>query len=116
MKKHRADDIVIIIIIIIGYIFETFSFSRIWIGLLYIFSISFIIISRFCIELLARYLIRKMNLESKTAIIGIGEMGRRIYETLKNYSIETYDIVGFIDKEDKIKQSNEGDHKATDQN
>lgn len=106
-RIFKAISINIIIIIIIGYIFETFSFSRIWIGLLYIFSVSFIIISRFCIELLARYLIRKMHLESKTAIIGIGEMGRRIYETLKNYSIETYNIVGFIDKEDKIKQVKE---------
>jgi exopolysaccharide biosynthesis polyprenyl glycosylphosphotransferase len=104
-KIFRAVSINIVVIIIVGYLYETFSFSRIWIGLLYVFSILFLFFSRFLIGIVTQILIRKLNLSSKTLIIGIGENARRIEDTLKKSSRENYKIVGFVEKEEKIEEN-----------
>jgi len=103
-RIFKAISINIIIIIIFGYLLETFSFSRIWITLLYLFSLALIMVSRFIIENISRYIIKKIGLSSKTIIIGLGEDGKRIYKTLNNYKVENYEIIGFIDKEEKIQK------------
>jgi len=101
-RIFKAVSINIIIIIIIGYLYETFSFSRIWIVLLYFFSVSFLFIGRFFISIITNFFIKKLNLSSKTLIIGIGENARRIEDTLKKYKAESYKIVGYVEREKKI--------------
>lgn len=98
----KAVSINIIAIIIVGYLLETFSFSRIWIVLLYFFSVFFLFNGRFCISKFTSFLIRKLNLLSKTLIVGIGENSKRIKDSLEKSMVESYDIVGFIEKEKRI--------------
>jgi exopolysaccharide biosynthesis polyprenyl glycosylphosphotransferase len=101
-RIFKAVSINIIAIIIIGYLFETFSFSRIWIALLYLSSLFFIFSGRFCISILTGFLIRKLNLSSRTLIIGIGENAKRIEDSLNKSQVDNYEIVGYIEKEEKI--------------
>lgn len=98
----KAVSINIIIIIVVGYLLETFSFSRIWIVLLYFFSVFFLFFGRFYISILTSFLIKKLNLSSKTLIVGIGENAKRIEDSLKEYKIEIYNIVGYVEKKKKI--------------
>lgn len=101
-RIFKAVSINMIIIIVIGYLIETFSFSRIWIVLLYFFSVFFLFTGRFFISILTNFFIKKLNLSSKTLIVGIGENAKRIENTLKKYEVESYKIVGFIEKEKRI--------------
>jgi FlaA1/EpsC-like NDP-sugar epimerase len=98
-RIFKAVSINIIAIIVIGYLLETFSFSRIWIVLLYFFSVFFLFSGRFFISILTNFFIRKLNLSSKTLIVGIGENERRIEKILKKYCVESYMIVGYIERE-----------------
>ncbi len=59
----------IIAIILVGYIFNLFTFSRKWIGLLLLLSIVFIFISRFLIENITRRLMKRLNISFKTIIV-----------------------------------------------
>jgi len=101
-RIFKAVSINIIIIIVAGYLLETFSFSRIWIVLLYFFSVFFLFTGRFLISILTYFFIKKLNLASKTLIVGIGENAERIEDTLKKYKAESYKIVGFVEKEERI--------------
>jgi exopolysaccharide biosynthesis polyprenyl glycosylphosphotransferase len=101
-RIFKAISINIIIIIIVGYLLETFSFSRIWITLLYVLGIVFLFFSRFIIKLVTERLVRVLGLSSRTVIIGIGECGRRIEDTLIKNPQENYRIIGYIDTEDRI--------------
>ncbi len=93
----------IVIIIITGYLLETFSFSRFWIGLLFFVSIFLIFLSRFIFEAITHKLIRKWDLSSKTLIIGIGENSKRVEDSLSKSKIYNFKILGYIEKKDKIK-------------
>ena len=42
---------------------------------------------------------------SKTLIVGIGENAERIENTLKKYKVESYKIVGFVEKEERIEEN-----------
>jgi len=103
-RIFKAISINIIIIIVVGYLLETFSFSRIWISLLYIFCIILLFLSRFIIGVITQKLIRKLNLSSKTLIIGVGENAKRIEDTLSRHPQENFKIVGFIDREERIEK------------
>lgn len=104
-RIFKAISINIIVIIVVGYLLETFSFSRIWISLLYIFSIVMLFSSRYIIGEITQKLIKKLDLSSKTLIIGIGENAKRIEDTLKKSSQESFKIVGYIEKEEKIAEN-----------
>ena len=97
-KIFRGVSINIVVIIIVGYLYETFSFSRIWIGLLYVFSIVFLFFSRFLIRVVTQIIIRRLGLSSKTLIIGIGENAKRIEDTLKKSSQENFKIVVYMER------------------
>jgi exopolysaccharide biosynthesis polyprenyl glycosylphosphotransferase len=103
-RIFKAISINIVTIIVLGYLIQTFSFSRIWIGLLYVFSITFIFFSRAVINILTQKLVRRLGLSSKTLIVGIGEDGRRIEDSLKKYTAENFEIAGYIEKEQRIKE------------
>lgn len=92
----------IIAIILIGYIFNLFTFSRKWIGLLALLSIVLIFISRFLIENITRRLMKRLNISFKTIIVGIGENAERIKDTLKKHPQEGYEVIGYVDEENKI--------------
>jgi len=92
----------IIAIILIGYIFNLFTFSRKWIGLLALLSIVLIFISRFLIESITRRLIKRLNISFKTIIVGIGGNAERIEDSLKKHPQEGYDVIGYVDEENKI--------------
>jgi len=98
-RIFKAVSINIIIIIVAGYLLEPFSFSRIWIVLLYFFSVLFLFTGRFFISILTNFFIKKLNLSSKTLIVGIGENAKRIENTLKKYLVESYIIVAYIERE-----------------
>jgi exopolysaccharide biosynthesis polyprenyl glycosylphosphotransferase len=95
----------IIIIILAGYLFELFTFSRKWMFLLLALSIFFIILSRFIWEFLSIRFIRKLDVRSRTIIVGIGENSKRIEDSFKKYSFEREKVLGYVDSEKRIKKS-----------
>jgi exopolysaccharide biosynthesis polyprenyl glycosylphosphotransferase len=92
----------IIAIILVGYIFNLFTFSRKWIGLLALLCIISIFISRFLIESISRWLMRKLNISFKTIIVGIGENADRIEDSLGKHPQEGYEVIGYVDEEKKV--------------
>ncbi|MBM3702231.1 MAG: sugar transferase [Actinobacteria bacterium] len=92
----------IIVIIMAGYIFELFTFSRKWILLLFIFSTFLILTSRLIIELTTIKLLRKLDIKSETIIVGVGENANRIEDSFRKYSMEGDTILGYVDKKSKI--------------
>ncbi len=95
----------IIAIILVGYIFNLFTFSRKWIGLLVLLSIVSIFISRFLIENITRRLMKRLNISFKTVIVGIGENSERIRDTLEKHPQEGYEVIGYVDEEDKVNRA-----------
>lgn len=100
----RSIIIDIIIIILIGSLFNRFTFSRIWLALLTVLSLLTILISRLFIEFITQIILKKIGINSKTAIVGIGENGRRIEDTFNRRSFWGYDIAGYIDKKDRVEK------------
>jgi len=92
----------IVVIILAGYLFELFTFSRKWILLLFIFSILLILTSRLIIELITNKLLRKLGIKSRTIIVGIGENANRIEDSFRKYSIEGDIVLGYVDKKSRI--------------
>lgn len=92
----------IIVIIMAGYLFEQFTFSRKWILLLFVFSVLLILISRLIVELITVRLLRKLDIKSKTIIVGVGENANRIEDSFRKYSMEGDTILGYVDKESRI--------------
>ncbi|MHB1375904.1 MAG: sugar transferase [Candidatus Humimicrobiaceae bacterium] len=97
----------IVIIILIGSLFNKFTFSRIWLLLLTIFSLITITGSRLLIEFITQVIIKKLNISSKTVILGIGENGKRIEDTFNRRSFWGYNVVGYIDKNSRIEDNRE---------
>ncbi len=95
----------IIVIILSGYIFELFTFSRKWILLLGILSLVFIYFSRLSIEIMTTRLLGKINTSPGTIIIGIGENSKRIEDSLEKYSLEDDRILGYVEDEERIKDN-----------
>ena len=97
----------IIVIILSGYIFELFTFSRKWILLLFILSLVFIYISRLLIDMISIRLMRRIKATSRTIIIGIGENSKRIEDSFEKYSLEDDKILGYVDDKKRIKKDKE---------
>jgi exopolysaccharide biosynthesis polyprenyl glycosylphosphotransferase len=106
-KLLKAISINIVVIILAGYVLNLFTFSRKWILLLYLFSFVLIYLSRFLIEAITQKVAKKLNIKSKTIIIGIGENARRIEDSLRKYSLEEDIILGHMDKKQKILKDKE---------
>ena len=100
----RAIFINIIVIMLAGYIFEQFTFSRKWLLLLALFSFLFILSGRFLIELVTQKLMKKYGIRPRTVILGIGENAKRIEDSIKKYSLEGDIIVGHIDRKKRLKE------------
>jgi len=92
----------IIVIIIAGYLFELFTFSRKWILLLFIFSVLLVLASRLVIELATIKLLRRLDIKSRTIIVGLGENANRIEDSFRKYSMEGDTILGYVDKKSRI--------------
>ncbi|MCL4385533.1 MAG: sugar transferase [Cyanobacteria bacterium] len=97
----------IIVIIMAGYVFELFTFSRKWILLLFLFSILLIFLTRFLMELVIQKLVKKLDILPRTVIVGIGENAKRIEDSLKKYSVREDVILGHVDKKQRILNSSE---------
>ena len=100
----RSIIINIVLIILIGSLFRKFTFSRIWLLLLTIFSLATVLISRLIIEVVTQVILRKIKISSRTAIIGIGENGRRIEDTFNRRSFWGFTVVGYIDHKKRIEK------------
>ena len=100
----RSIIINIVIIILMGSLFNRYTFSRIWLLLLTVFSIATVLTSRLIIEFITQLIIKKIGISSKTAIIGIGENGRRIEDTFNRRSFWGFNVVGYIDHEKRIEE------------
>jgi len=92
----------IIVIILAGYLFEQFTFSRKWILLLFIFSTVLILASRLIIESISNGILRRLDIKSRTIIVGIGENANRIQDSFKKYSLEGDSILGFVDTKNRV--------------
>ena len=103
----RSIIINIVLIILIGSLFNRFTFSRIWLLLLTIFSLITVTVSRLLIEFIIQIIIKKLNISSKTVILGIGENGKRIEDTFNRRSFWGYNVVGYIDKNSRIENNEE---------
>lgn len=106
-KLLKAISINIIVIILAGYVLDLFTFSRKWILLLYLFSFVLLYLSRFLIEVITQKIAKKLNIKSKTVIIGIGENAKRIEDSLIKYSLEGDVILGHLDKKQRILKNKE---------
>ena len=106
-KLLKAVSINIIVIILAGYVLNLFTFSRKWILLLYLFSFILLYLSRFLIEAITQKIAKKLNIKSKTVIIGIGENAKRIEDSLRKYSLEGDIILGHLDKKQRILKNKE---------
>jgi len=100
----RSIIINIVIIILMGSLFNRYTFSRIWLLLLTVFSIVTVLASRLIIETITQLIIKKIGISSKTVIVGIGENGRRIEDTFSRRSFWGYTIVGYIDHKNRIEK------------
>lgn len=101
----KSISISIIFIILFGYIYETFSFSRIWIGLLYLFSLVFIIISRLIISKITNIIIKQLSLASNTVIVGLCEESKRIEISLQKNESENFRVIGYVCKPEIIEKN-----------
>ena len=106
-KLLKAVSINIIVIILVGYVLNLFTFSRKWILLLYLFSFVLIYLSRFLIETITQKVAKKLNIKSRTIIIGIGENARRIEDSLKKYLLDEDIILGHLDYKHRISKNKE---------
>ncbi len=97
----------IIIIIFAGYIFNLFTFSRKWILLLFLLSVVLLFISRYLVEFAAQKMSKKLDLVTRTLIVGIGENAKRIEDSLSKYAYEADIIAGHVDKKQRISKSDE---------
>ena len=100
--------------IIIGFTFQTFNFSRLWIGYSYIFSIAFLILFRIIFDRVFYYFIKKSSSFSRTLIIGIGEDANRIKKTFNEDKYNDMEVIGIIDNREKIKKEKDrlGDYEV----
>jgi len=103
----KAVFINIIVIILAGYVLDLFTFSRKWILLLFLFSAVLIYISRYIIEFITQRILKKLNIITRTVIVGIGENAKRIEDSLKKYSHEDAIILGHVDKKQRILKRDE---------
>ncbi|MBM3706983.1 MAG: sugar transferase [Actinobacteria bacterium] len=97
----------IVIIMLAGYVFEQFTFSRKWLLLLIPFSIILILIGRFFIEFVSQKLMKKYGIIPRTIIIGIGENAKRIEDSLNKYSLEWNKIIGHVDSKKRLEEHKE---------
>jgi len=90
------------LMIIIGYTIQTYSFSRLWVGYSYIFSLFLIIVFRFFIDKIFYFFIKKSKNFSRTLIVGIGEDAKRIMRTFNADDYNDMEVLGVIDKKEVI--------------
>jgi exopolysaccharide biosynthesis polyprenyl glycosylphosphotransferase len=93
-KIFRAVFLNTVFMILIAYLIETISFSRIWIVLMLLLNIIFIALSRYMLKKTASYMVRFLGLQSNTLVIADGEEYKRIKKTLESYKTESYSIIG----------------------
>ena len=105
-RTFKAVALNIIVLIIVGYLFEAFTFSRIYIFLLLIFSLVLIALSRFLILYISQKLIGRLKLYTNTLIIGLDDNVKRIEHTINKNPEESFNVVGYIDKKETLKSSN----------
>jgi len=101
-KILKVAAINIIVIILAGYIFNLFTFSRKWILLLFLLSVVLLFLSRYLVEFAVQRMSKKLDMISRTLIIGIGENAKRIEDSLNKYSYEADIIAGHVDKKQRI--------------
>ncbi|MHB1347088.1 MAG: sugar transferase, partial [Candidatus Humimicrobiaceae bacterium] len=75
-----------------------------WLLLLTIFTLATVLVSRLIIEVMTQVILRKIGISSRTAIVGIGENGRRIEDTFNRRSFWGFNVVGYIDHEKRIEK------------
>jgi len=102
-RIFKAVIIDIIILIVVGYLAEAFTFSRIYMLLLLISSMVFLVTSRFLILFVTQRLIGKLELYSNTLIIGLDSNVKRIEHTINKNPGESFNIIGYVDKEEFLK-------------
>jgi len=88
--------------IIVGFTFQTFNFSRLWVGLSYIFSIALLVVFRLIFDKVFYSYIRKNRNFSRTLIIGLGEDANRIKKTFNDDKYNDMYVVGIVDSKEKI--------------
>lgn len=89
---------VIIILVTIAYLTNTsLLFSRLWMGLWVICSLSMLLLFRFSLNHLLRILRASGFNRRKIIIIGAGDLGTRVARALNNASWAGIQIMGFID-------------------
>jgi exopolysaccharide biosynthesis polyprenyl glycosylphosphotransferase len=102
-KIFKGISINIVILIVIGYLVEAFTFSRIYMLLLFILSMVFLVTSRYLILSATKRLIGKLNLYSNTLIIGLDSNVKRIENTINKNPGESFNIIGYVDDRESIK-------------
>jgi len=102
-KIFKAISINIVILIVVGYLVEAFTFSRIYMLLLFILGMVFLVASRFLILFVTQRLIGKLKLYSNTLIIGLDSNVKRIENTINRNPGESFNIIGYVDNRKSLK-------------
>ncbi len=87
------------IIIVLNYYFNrnTYQLSRIWLIYTVLFSILFIVSERLLVNRALNLVLKKIGIKNNILIIGVNEESKRIAITLQKNSIESNEIIGFLD-------------------
>lgn len=89
--------------IISGFTFQTFNFSRLWIGLSYLFATFLLLLFRIIFDrIYFHYYLGRSKSFANALIIGVGEDANRIKETFNNDKNNDIYVVGVLDKKEKI--------------
>ncbi len=95
----------LVLVILIGYLFEQFTFSRIWLLIMFLLGIFTLCASRFIIEVVSQAAMNHLRVTPKTIIVGIGENGKRIEDTFSRRAFWGYEILGYVDSRNRIESN-----------
>jgi exopolysaccharide biosynthesis polyprenyl glycosylphosphotransferase len=89
----------IFVLILLGYLFEAFTFSRIYIVILLAFTLFFVLLSRVFILFLTQKLIARLRFYSNTLIVGLDGNVKKVEHTINRDPGGSFNIIGYVEKE-----------------
>jgi exopolysaccharide biosynthesis polyprenyl glycosylphosphotransferase len=88
----------VFLLILLGYLFEAFTFSRIYIVMLLVFSLFFVLLSRIIILSLSQKLIGRLKIYSNTLIVGLDSNVKKVEHTINSDPGGSLNITGYVEK------------------
>jgi exopolysaccharide biosynthesis polyprenyl glycosylphosphotransferase len=97
-KIIKAITLNVFLLILLGYLFEAFTFSRIYIVMLLVFALFFVLLSRILILFLIQKLIGRLKIYSNTLIVGLDSNVKKVEHTINGDPGGSFNIIGYVEK------------------